>query len=133
MEGLSEAFCVFRVYYFENFVDEFLLDFLFLSYMLFRIVNISRYIKRGPLITWPILPKILITPNLNLTFIINSNHPISNLKLPKPLIQIKKPNQRLKQQIQRFLKPQPTINLRQPSYILTNNVILCAIGREIYC
>jgi hypothetical protein len=101
--------------------------------MLFRIVNISRYIKRRSLITRPILPKILITPNLNLATTINRNHPISNLKLSKPLIQIKKPYQRLKQQIQTLLKPQPTINLRQPSYILTNNVILCAIGREIYC
>ena len=133
MEALDGVLGVFGVYYFENFVDEFLLDFLFLSYMLFRIVNISRYIKRRSLITRPILPKILITPNLNLTFIINRNHPISNLELPKPLIQIKKPNQRLKQQIQTFLQPQPTIHLRQPSYILTNNVILCAIGREIYC
>ena len=133
MEGLGGVLGVFGVYYFENFVDEFLLNFLFLSYMLFRIVNISRYIKCGPLIMRPILPKILITPNLNLTTPINSNHPISNLKLPKPLIQIKKPNQRLKQQIQTFLQPQPTIHLRQPSYILTNNVILCAIGREIYC
>jgi hypothetical protein len=133
VEALGGVLGVFGVYYFENFVDEFLLDFLFLSYMLFWIVNISRYIKRGPLIPRPILPKILITPNLNLTTPINRNHPISNLKLSKPLIQIKKSNKRLKQQIQTLLKPQPTINLRQPSYILTNNVILCEIGREIYC